>query len=77
MVRPLLILLPSYVAGVPAGSLGVATGVSLCFPGRLFVAVVAAHLLLGRIVSLRLGSGWGPRFDLTVVPLQILGLAFR
>ena len=72
MVRPLLILLPSYVAGVPAGSLGVATGVSLCLPGRLFVAVVAAHLLLGRVVSLRLGSGWGLRIDLAVVPVRLL-----
>ena len=72
MVRPLLFLLPSHVAGVLAGSLGEATGVSLCLPGRLFVADVAAHLLLGRVVSLRLGSGGGVRIDLAVVPVRLL-----
>ena len=72
VVRPLLFLLPSHVAGVLAGSLGEATGVSLCLPGRLFVADVAAHLLLGRVVSLRLGSGGGVRIDLAVVPVRLL-----
>ena len=66
--------LPSHVAGVPAGSLGVATGVSLCLPGRLSVAVVAAHLLLGRVVSLRLGFGWGLWFDVTAAPCWVMAM---
>ena len=49
VVRPLLFLLPSQVAGVPSGGLGEATG-----------------------VSLRLGSEWGLRVDLAVVPVRLL-----
>ena len=54
------------VAGVPAGSLGGATG--FCYlsgGGRRLVAVVAAPLSLGLVVFLRLVSGWGRRFDVT------------
>ena len=55
------------VAGVPAGSLGGATG--FCYlsgGGRRLVAVVAAPLLLSLVVFLRLESGWDVWFDLTV-----------
>ena len=58
--------LPSHVAGVPAGSLGGATG--FCYlsgGGRRLVAVVAAPLSLSLVVFLRLESGWDERFDLT------------
>ena len=33
---------------------------------------VAAHLLLGRVVSLRLGSDGGVQIDLAVVPVRLL-----
>ena len=33
---------------------------------------VAAHLLLGRVVSLRLGSDEGVQIDLAVVPVRLL-----
>ena len=55
------------VAGVPAGSLGGATG--FCYlsgGGRRLVAVVAAPLLFSLVVFLRLESGWDVWFDLTV-----------
>ena len=51
--------------------LGGATGFSLCLPGRRSVAVVAAHLLLGRVVFLRLGSGWGLWFDVATASCPV------
>ena len=55
------------VAGVPAGSLGGATGFCYLSGGRRrLVAVVVAPLLLSLVVFLRLESGWDVRFDLTV-----------
>ena len=55
------------VAGVPAGSLGGATGFCYLSGGRRrLVAVVVAPLLLSLVVFLRLGSGWDVWFDLTV-----------
>ena len=35
---------------------------------------VAAHLLLGRVVSLRLGSDEGVQIDLAVVPVRLLSV---
>ena len=35
---------------------------------------VAAHLLLGRVVSLRLGSDGGVQIDLAVVPVRLLSV---
>ena len=62
-----LVLVPSHVAGVPAGSLGGATGFCYLSGGRRrLVAVVVAPLLLSLVVFLRLGSGWDVWFDLTV-----------
>ena len=57
------------VAGVPAGSLGGATGFCYLSGGRRrLVAVVVAPLLLSLVVFLRLESGWDVRFDLTAAP---------
>ena len=50
---------------------GGATGSSLCFPVRRLVAVVAAHLSLALVVFLRLGSGWGLRFDVTTASCPV------
>ena len=57
------------VAGVPAGSLGGATGFCYLSGGRRrLVAVVVAPLLLSLVVFLRLESGWDVRFDLAAAP---------
>ena len=64
--------LPSHVAGVPAGSLGGATG--FCYlsgGGRRLVAVVAAPLLFSLVVFLRLESGRGLRFDVTTASCPV------